>query len=250
METRDLIRVDAFDRLGADHFFGTRDGPRPGPGGPRLAGRPLATARQVHGTTFAVVRDGGTLPEGHEADGVIGTAAETWIGVWTADCLPILLAAETAPVVAAIHAGWRGSMERIVFRAVERLESDFAVPPEAVWAALGPAIGPCCYRVGPDVLAPLRARFPGWEERITADRVRDHALLDLAGWNRLQLIDAGIAPERIIAVNRCTRCDPERFSSYRREGKGMQPMLSAIRPPARPRRRAEGEQYSRPEGEQ
>jgi copper oxidase (laccase) domain-containing protein len=98
-----------------------------------------------------------------------------------------------------------------------------------VEAAIGPHIGACCFEVGRAVLDPLAAGFPGWTRWVDR-RAGEKGYFDLRGFVRRQLEEMGMAPERIHAVDRCTRCESDLFSSYRRDGRAPRGMLSAIRP--------------------
>jgi polyphenol oxidase len=117
--------------------------------------------------------------------------------VLVADCLPVALAG--AGGVAMLHCGWRGLATGIVARGAETVAADSA--------AIGPGIGPCCYRVGPEVLA----RFDG-----LAEEVAEGPMLDLAEVVRRQLRAAGV--ERIESTGLCTSCEPQLFFSHRRDG--------------------------------
>jgi purine-nucleoside/S-methyl-5'-thioadenosine phosphorylase / adenosine deaminase len=151
-----------------------------------------------------------------------GVQDEPGDGLWTdepgvplvafgADCVPIaLVAANGHPTVAVVHAGWRGLAEGVVGAAVQALG---AVPKAAV---VGPAVGPCCYEVGPEV-----------SELFDADLTRDR-ILDLWTAAERALRRAGV--EQVDRLDLCTRCDAERFFSHRREGarRGLQGVIAAI----------------------
>ena len=125
------------------------------------------------------------------------------VAVKTADCIPILLVDERSRAVAAVHAGWRGTVARIAEAAVAAMRDRFGSAPADLHAAIGPGIGKCCYEVGPEVAA----RF--------GERGRAH--IDLAEANRRQLIEAGVTARRIYASNLCTMCRPGEFHSFRRD---------------------------------
>jgi hypothetical protein len=161
-------------------------------------GRPLAFARQVHGTDV-VVLDGPTR-EIVEADGVATTAPDVAALVLTADCLPVALSALGA--VAMVHAGWKGLAGGVLENGVAALRALGASGD--VHAAIGPAAGACCYEVGDEVAA----RFPEWA-------VRDRRL-DLKGVAAARLRAAGVAA--VVDVGRCTMCEPDVFFSHRASG--------------------------------
>ncbi len=143
---------------------------------------------------------GGVLGEG---DALLEDTPGSVVAVKTADCLPILLVDERHRAVAAVHAGWRGTVAGIAQRAVEAMGAQFGSLAGDLDAAIGPGIGACCYEVGPEVAAQF------------GQQGRGH--VDLAAANRRQLMDAGVTPERIYASNLCTMCRGEEFHSFRRD---------------------------------
>ncbi len=215
----------------APHRFGTR---RFAAASTRSIGsEPVLTARQVHKDAIVAVPSGGrdatqwqAETAGADADGLGTDRTDCWVGIATADCVPLLLHDPHAGAVAAVHAGWRGAILGVAPAAVRVLVDRFGADASRLEAALGPHIGPCCFEVGRAVLDPL-SRVPGGE-RWVSRRGGDKGYVDLGGFVRGQLADAGLAPERIVALGLCTRCEPSLFSSYRREGKRPLGMLSAV----------------------
>jgi len=160
----------------------------------------------------------------------------------TADCVPILLADTNRRAVAAIHAGWRGTLRRIAAKTLGRMQMEFGTRPDDVIAALGPGIGRCCYEVGSEVAREFHAQFPNarewfdgpfdglasgendpnWLPWLTM-RPPGHpppsprVNLDLIAANRAILADAGVPPRHIFASGFCTACRTDLFFSYRRE---------------------------------
>jgi hypothetical protein len=122
-----------------------------------------------------------------------------------------------------VHAGWRGTAAGVAAAAVEALRASGSRP-EDLLAALGPAIGPCCYEVGEELRAAFGAR--GAEFFRPGSRGRPH--LDVRSANRSQLVDSGLAPERIHDVGECTFCRADLYHSYRRDGPGGGRMLSYV----------------------
>jgi YfiH family protein len=190
----------------------------------------IATVHQVHGDSIWVIDaaqlSGSSGPK-READAVITNRPGLAIAVRTADCLPILIWDEVNKVVAAVHAGWRGSLNEIASKAVLRLQSSFGSHPGDLWVGIGPAIGPCCYEVDGPVLKPLRERFGYWSE-VVREKGNGKGMLDLAGWNFRQLVGSGVRPEGITVAGACTFCHPERFYSYRRDGDSSGGMINGI----------------------
>jgi YfiH family protein len=183
----------------------------------------LVLAEQVHGTR--VVRAGpGELPE---ADALWTDAADAWVGIRTADCVPILLGSEDGTRVAAVHSGWRGTVGRIVEAAVQTLGREGA-PPGTLRGAIGPCIGVCCYEVGDD----LAGRFTEAFGADVVQRPGPRAHLDLRLAVRRTLQQAGIDPAHIEDVAGCTACDGARFFSHRRDRGGTGRHLAFIAPGA------------------
>jgi YfiH family protein len=220
--------------FGAPHCFGTKHFTSRGTAA--IDGRAMITARQVHKDGVLVVdgtrRDWGALQDeasATDADALATASPECWIGVSTADCLPLLLHDPDRGAVAAVHAGWRGALMGVAPAALRCLIERFGARAGRVEAAIGPHIGACCFEVGRAVLDPLAAGFPGWTRWVDR-RAGEKGYFDLRGFVRRQLEEMGMAPERIHAVDRCTRCESDLFSSYRRDGRAPRGMLSAIRP--------------------
>jgi YfiH family protein len=200
------------------HGFGTRASPARGD-----VRRPV----QVHGAAVLSADSGGALGEG---DASVATRPGVAVGVVTADCVPVLVAAGGA-AVAAVHAGWRGLAHGVIPRALEALAQ--AAPGAALVAAIGPSIGPCCYEVDTPVIEAMQERFGAAAEAALRPARPGHALLDLAVLAHAALLAAGVPADSIGAVGACTRCEAERFHSFRRDGAGAGRLLSWIEVPVR-----------------
>ena len=177
------------------HGFGTRLSDIP------AAFAQLATLKQIHSAS-CVPAEGraGLLGEG---DALIENQPGSVVAVKTADCIPVLLVDERRRVVAAVHAGWRGTAARIAGDAVALMGRRFGTSAGDLHAAIGPGIGECCYEVGAEVAE----RFGG----------QGSGHIDLAAANRRQLEESGVTPRRIYASNLCTMCRGEEFDSFRRD---------------------------------
>jgi YfiH family protein len=173
------------------------------------------------------------------------------LGVQTADCIPVLVADRKRRTVAAFHAGWRGTVKRIVETGVGRMRLEFGSRPADLIAAIGPGIGACCYAVGEEVLSgfesqfiygrelfrevydsdPVRTRYP---MLFLTQRAPGHSSigpslhLDLVDANRRQLLAAGLKPRSIKVVGGCTCCQPELFFSHRASQGRAGRMMSVI----------------------
>lgn len=181
--------------------------------GTRAAAVPeqLATVQQVHSADVIRVEKAGPAGTG---DGLITDAEGPMVGVKTADCIPLLMVDMNRRAVAAVHAGWRGTAQRIGPKAIEAMRAAFGSQLEDVHVAIGPGIGACCYEVGSDVAG----AFPGYKDRTH---------LDLSRINREQLEAVGVASKQIHEAGLCTFCRDE-FFSFRREREKAGRMISII----------------------
>ncbi len=194
------------------------------------------------------LRTGEALRSG---DGMIATQPGQLLGILTADCLPILVVDVRQRVVAAFHAGWRGTAARIVERGVGRMLAEFDSNPADLTAAIGPGIGACCYAIGEEVRNEFDSQFEYSEqlfrEVYNSDPIKEKypllfltarapghsdigpsTHLDLAEANRRQLLDAGISAGKIHALGVCTACHPAQFFSHRGEQGFTGRMMSVV----------------------
>ncbi len=185
-----------------------------------IADIPVAAPRQVHSAEVSVVRASDLAPRGRVFDGdaVVTDARGIALMVLAADCLPILLHDPTRGVIGAVHAGWRGTAGAIARRAVEAMSVHFSCEPGDIRAALGPAIGRCCYEVGPEVLTAVAAVSPAPADELWEPLPAGKGRLDLLAANAAQLREAGVAAEHIGGQAACTACDVARLFSHRRDG--------------------------------
>jgi YfiH family protein len=193
-QTYRVSELDEFDWL--VHGFGTRRADIP------ARFERLATLKQVHSAEcVAGAGRGGELGTG---DALLENTPGAVVAVKTADCIPLLLVDPGHRAVAAVHAGWRGTVAGIAQSAVAALGAQFGSPAGDLRAAIGPAIGKCCYEVGAEVAA----RFG----------VDGRAHIDLAETVRRQLEAAGVGGQRIYISGLCTQCRAGEFHSFRRDG--------------------------------
>lgn len=199
----------------------------------------LVTIRQVHSNQVAAIGDEalhGALetPEGKavlEGDGLMTGVAGVMIAVGTADCVPLLVVDTRQRVVAALHAGWRGTVAGIAERGVEKLRSEYGSRVEDLVAAVGPAIGVCCYAVGEEVRDALAARYRYADDLFRKAGPAVH--VDLWEANRRQLLAAGLTGGQITVVGECTACARDergerKYFSHRAEHGVAGRMLSAV----------------------
>lgn len=181
---------------------------------------PLVTVRQIHSAIVCRVDSPLVAAEEATADALIGQQAGMLLAVQTADCLPILLADRRTGAFAAVHAGWRGTLGGIVARTVEQMQQAFQSQPADLIAAIGPAIGTCCFEVGLEVVALFSEAWPDTQGLVSpprSGRSTEKAHFNLALANRQQLRHAGLADSSIFASRLCTICHNDRFFSYRFE---------------------------------
>lgn len=199
---------------------------------------PLAQVKQIHSAIVRRVdRETDDVPAG---DGLITNTPGLLLAIKTADCVPVLVADMKRRAVGAFHAGWRGTVARIVEKGVGEMRRQFGSEPSDLRAAIGPCIRACCYRVGEEVRTEFESQFayaaelfeevfdskalPGkYPLLFLNQRAPGHGdtgpeiHLDLVAANRRQLQDAGVAPASIEVIAGCTACDTKRFFSHRAE---------------------------------
>jgi polyphenol oxidase len=182
-----------------------------------VAGNRLCRVNQVHGAAIAMARrEGPTLPE---ADILWSRDAELAVAVQAADCVPLLLTDPRSGMVAAAHAGWRGLAARVPIEVVGAIVRHSGSDPTDLVAAIGPAIGPCCYEVGGDVLEAFAGAFPDQHHVwFASGPSAGKYFLDTWASARAQLETAGVSPSKIFVAALCTACHPQTFNSYRRDG--------------------------------
>jgi polyphenol oxidase len=174
-------------------------------------GLAFARVRQVHGCRVADATGGAEPAE--EADGVATASPGVAACVSVADCVPILVADPRGGAVAAVHAGWRGTLAGAAGEGVRALVERHGARPGDLLAAIGPGIGPCCFEVDQE----LAERFRDSLGPTTANPRIQGSRVDLFRANELALRAAGVARRRIETLGRCTSCEPTTFFSHRRD---------------------------------
>jgi YfiH family protein len=215
----------------------------------------LVTLRQIHSAlvrrvSAKDVRENG-MPAVLKGDGLMTDEPGVLLGIQTADCIPVLVADRKKRAVAAFHAGWRGTLARIVENGVGRMRVEFGSRPEDLIASIGPGIGRCCYAVGEEVQQQFESQFlyapELFREVYDSDPVRKKypmlfltarapghsdigpsTHLDLAEANRRQLLAAGLRKRAVFLTGQCTGCGTDRFFSHRTERGFTGRMMSVI----------------------
>jgi hypothetical protein len=199
----------------------------------------LVAARQFHSNLVRIASGADASRERPwKADGLMTKEPGLLLGIQTADCIPVLVADRKRRVVAAFHAGWRGTVKRIVELGIGRMRAEFGCRPEDLIAAVGPGVGACCYAIGEEVLTEFESQFQYarevFHEVYSADVVRTkypmlfltqrapghspmgpELHLDLVEANRRQLLAAGLKGRAIKVVGGCTSCETALFFSHR-----------------------------------
>ncbi|HWZ83289.1 MAG TPA: peptidoglycan editing factor PgeF [Terriglobales bacterium] len=209
---------------------------------------PLITLRQIHSDLIHPV----DRPPEHPlaGDGLITDTPELLLAVQTADCLPIILVDQKSRAVGVFHAGWRGTVKRIVEKGLAEMRRYFRTDPRHVLAAIGPGVQGCCYKVGEEVRRNFESQFPYAEKLFRevkeSDPVRQkypllfltarapghselpvNIFLDLVEANRRQLLDSGVLGKNIEASSPCTACHTDLLFSHRAE-RGITGRLMAV----------------------
>jgi len=206
----------------------------------------LISLKQIHSDVIHLFDAAPT--ESCQGDASVTKRPGLLLGVQTADCVPILIVDPEKRAVAAIHAGWRGTLQRIVVKAIGQMQMQFKSKPADLLAAVGTSIGGCCYEVGTEVATQFQSQFaeaPEWfDEFRTGDEPNPiqwlnmmppghqpppkNVLLDLRKANRAQLLGAGLRAANIFVSDLCTACRRDLLFSYRKEGPQSGRLLSAI----------------------
>jgi polyphenol oxidase len=180
----------------------------------------LATVQQIHSDKVLIADRSGSAGEG---DGLISNQPGITLSVRTADCLPILMADTRNRAVAAVHAGWRGTILEIVPKTLQAMADHFGTRPDDLVIAVGSGIGACCFEVGPEVAIQFAKLFP---ERTDLDQ---KTKVDLVETNLRLLGRNGGSVRQIATSGLCTFCRPDLFHSYRRDRDAAGRMMSTIR---------------------
>ncbi|HVN49224.1 MAG TPA: peptidoglycan editing factor PgeF [Bacteroidota bacterium] len=177
----------------------------------------LAIPQQIHSKNIQIIEAPAIYPD---CDGLITRSTDVALVITVADCLPILLFDPQHDVLAAVHAGWRGTVAQIAMNAVEQLVKTYGSHPKDVLAFIGPGAGNCCYEVGDEVVSQVQHQFV----------VLRHGkrFLDLKKINFHQLLEIGVQKQHIELCRHCTICEPEIFHSYRRDKTRSGRMMATI----------------------
>jgi YfiH family protein len=182
----------------------------------------LSTCVQAHGKRVVRVQRGTQWRECDTCDALFSSESGTALGIKIADCLPVTIADIDRGVIANIHCGWRGAVQKIAAAAIEA--SGVATDNAQAW--LGPSIRGCCFEVGEEVVDQFRALYA--EAELFVDRGEAKPHIDLPGLTTALLVEHGFAPGNIHDSGLCTRCDDSIFHSYRRKRGGRNLAIAAF----------------------
>lgn len=170
---------------------------------------------QVHSADIAMTDSPRPLDADHvKADAIITTNPEVTLFMRFADCVPILMYDPQKKIIATVHAGWQGTVKKIVEKTVSCLVEKFAVDPSSIVAGIGPSIGPCHYQVGEEVAANVKREFPEDYQFLIHEK-QNGLYLDLWKTNELQLRNKGVKSVEVAEI--CTACDTDTWFSHRAE---------------------------------
>jgi len=189
----------------------------------------LVFPRQTHSDKVEIVSSESALTTIADTDALITNDPNIFVCVQTADCVPILLFDPEKKVVAAIHAGWRGTVSGIARKTVLRMEENFGCQPSDIIAGIGPSIHMHAYEVGPEVIEAVQASFSNSPALLKPSLNEGHAYFDLWEANQSVLIRAGLQAEKIEVMGLCTFEHADLFYSARRDGTDTGRMVSGIR---------------------
>ncbi|MBI5182354.1 MAG: peptidoglycan editing factor PgeF [Nitrospirae bacterium] len=186
----------------------------------------VATINQTH-SDAVFIHNANSVNTTEGFDAHITNNSGIAIGVVTADCVPVLIVDKVKRVVAAVHAGWRGTLKRIAQKTVKSMAVNFGSRPQDMVAGIGPSIGLCCYEVDDEVAGPMKKEFK-YAEKYTIYKMKNKWHLDLQSINKEQLVEAGLMEGNINTTELCTACHSDLFYSYRRDGAGTGRMMAVV----------------------
>ena len=191
-----------------------------------IAHKEVALPQQVHGSRAVSVtqrhkgrgaRDYATAIK--RADALVTQTTNVPLAVLTADCLPVFLCDTKTNAIGIVHAGWRGTRQKILQKTIALLKENYGVRPRDLLVAFGPAIRRCCYEVGPEFSRYFPGRLSMRNNKIFFDLIKE---------NRRQALSLGVLKAHIIDCGICTSCDNDRFFSFRKEGEGCGRTMSVV----------------------
>jgi len=188
----------------------------------------LATLHQIHSCRIHIIKE---LPDKWnppQGDALVAGIQSMALAVQTADCLPVLIADPNGSVIAAVHSGWRGTLQQIAFHTIYAMRNAFGSNPADLQVAIGPGIRSCCFEVGQEVYDLFLINSRETLKAKPSSGRQGKYLLDLPEILKIQLHSAGINPDNIYDLALCTCCSTDTFFSYRAEGVNAGRLMSVI----------------------
>lgn len=222
--TQDYLTLPLLNRPGFFHFFGKK-GLSEADAKTLNKDGSFVRSCQIHGDDIIPISDV-EATEKPTGDCLMTNRPGLLISIFTADCLPVILIDPEHRATAIVHAGWRGSLLRIVEKTVAAMTKKYDTDPQSLLVGMGHRIGPCCFEVGPDVLEPIEKEKS--YQGVVTKKMGEKGWIDLYQINRVQLKAADVLSNHIAALDVCTACHPETFHSYRRDHVKGQNMVSGV----------------------
>lgn len=194
-----------------------------------LPGVHLTTLSQAHSDRVHIIENNAVQWNGSPTgDALAGRFPGATVAVQVADCFPVLIADPRTTAIAAVHAGWRGTRSRILAKTVAAMRGSFGSDPADLRVALGAGIRSCCFEVDAAVVAQFHDEYPNGALAARHPLHKGKFLLDLPAALHYQADEAGIRRDNIFDLSLCTRCNPDEFFSYRRDGDRSGRMMGLI----------------------
>jgi len=188
----------------------------------------LTTLHQVHSNRVHIIEDISGRWNQSEGDALSTRVENVALAVQIADCVPVLIADPVHNAVAAVHSGWRGTLNRVLLKTIQAMQLTFDSDPASLLLAVGPGIRACCFEVGLEVAGPFEERYPGCSLTKPIQGCKEKRSLDLFKALDIQMNLAGVRPENRFDLGACTCCNTSEFFSHRAEGLAAGRMMAAI----------------------
>ena len=223
LNQEEYLTLPLLDRPGFFHFFGKKELSEDAVN--LFSKGRFVRLLQVHGDGIV---QSPTATEGRPTgDALITDQPGTFLTIFTADCLPVIIIDPNRRAIGISHAGWKGTLLRIVAKTVSAMTQAYGSDPSSLLIGMGPRIGPCCFEVDQDVWGQIESNLD-YKEGVLVRKQGGKGWISLAQLNRIQLLSAGIKPENIADTELCTRCHPNLFHSYRRNKIKGQNMVNGV----------------------
>ena len=203
--------------LNIKHFFGRKDFIVPN-------NERVIFLNQVHGDKVIDLEDLSSMNSYLEGDAILTSKKDLFVGVRTADCVPILLTSKDGSFVAAVHSGWRGTYNKIIENVIRKVLDKYQCSVDDIICSIGPSIGECCYEVGRSMMTKFNNKFVLSNEDFS--NIDGKSFLNLANINKKIINKLGVS--NVELLTNCTCCE-DSFFSYRRDGSRMNNQISIIK---------------------